>query len=261
MVLPNHILLTDLLSHSVRCDRGLDHGPGLTAWMHPPVHRLLGWSTRPSVLSLSRDVWSLNQLKAIDKNTIYVKGIPEISNQSTLDRLPTLIQAELLNINNIKLGIIADLVFEPKTGNIEYYLVSRTDPRIPGTSRWRLTIERITDQQPGIVLSNIETLEDLPLIKSSIRLDFVKKSKIIRDQLQDFSDKASSKLEGWLEDVPLENNNSEYNDIGSSYENNLIDDSFDDWIDDQNEDFSKNTRFYRNSSYSENLIEEEDPWV
>ena len=101
----------------------------------------------------------------------------------------------------------------------------------------------------------------MPLIRSSIRLDFVKKSKIIKDHLQDFSDKASLKLEGWLEDVPLDNNNSEYNDISSSYQNNIIDDSFDDWIDDQNEDFSKNSRFYRNSSYSENMIEEEDPWV
>ena len=261
MVLSDQILLSDLLSHSVRCDRGLDHGPGLIAWMHPPVHRLLGWSTRPSVISLSRHVWSLNQLKAIEDNTVYVKGIPEISNQSTLERLPTLIQAQLINNNNIKIGIIADLVFEPKTGRIEYYLVSRTDPRIPGTSRWRLGIERIIDQKPGIVMINIKNLDDLPLIKSSIRQDFFKKSKIIRNQLQDFTDKASMKLEGWLEEGALENDSYDYEDISTTNENNSNDDSFDDWVDDENEDFSSKTRFYRKSSYSEHIPEEEDPWV
>ncbi len=261
MVLSDQILLSDLLSHSVQCDRGVDHGPGLTAWMHPPVHRLLGWSTRPSVISLSRHVWSLNQLKSIEKNIAYVKGVPEISNQSTLDRLPTLIQAELINNIDIKLGIIADLVFEPQTGRIEYYLVSRTDPRIPGTSRWRLDIERILDQKPGIVITNIKTLDDLPLIKSSLRQDFIKKSKTIRNQLQDFSDKASMKLEGWLEEAALENDSSDYEDNSITYENNSIDNSFDDWVDDENEDFSQKRRFYRNSPYSENISEEEDPWV
>ena len=43
MSLPEQLLLSDLLRRRVRCDQGLDHGAGALAWMHPPVHRLLGW--------------------------------------------------------------------------------------------------------------------------------------------------------------------------------------------------------------------------
>ena len=50
----------------VRCDQGLDHGPGIMAWMHPPVHRLLGWVSRPSALRTSRDVWRLDQCRGFD---------------------------------------------------------------------------------------------------------------------------------------------------------------------------------------------------
>ena len=173
--------------------------------MHPPVHRVLGWVTRPSLLKLSRDVWCLNQLRGLNNNIGFVKGLPEKSDQATIDRLPSLMDAFLLDKNNIKLGVIADLVFLASTGQILYYLVSRTDPRIPGTSRWRLNIEKISDQQPGLIVSKITSLEDLPLIKSSIRQDFIKKSKYLRDQFQDFSDKASVKLEGWLEEPALDN--------------------------------------------------------
>ena len=96
MTLPNQYLLSDLLKHRVRCDQGLDHGPGLTAWMHPPVHRLLGWCTRPSTLNLSRHVWKLDQLRGIGDDEAYVKGQPSNTDQLTLDRLPTLLNACLL---------------------------------------------------------------------------------------------------------------------------------------------------------------------
>ena len=90
MTLPNQLLLSDLLKHRVRCDQGLDHGPGLVGWMHPPVHRLLGWFSRPSNLRLSRNVWKLDQLRGIGSHEVYVKGLPNHCEQSTVDRIPTL---------------------------------------------------------------------------------------------------------------------------------------------------------------------------
>ncbi|MGA0162227.1 MAG: RNA methyltransferase, partial [Vulcanococcus sp.] len=50
MSLPEQLLLSELLRRRVRCDQGLDHGVGVAAWMHPPVHRLLGWFSKPSAL-------------------------------------------------------------------------------------------------------------------------------------------------------------------------------------------------------------------
>ena len=105
------------------------------AWMHPPVHRLLGWVSRPSALRSSRDVWRLDQCRGFDDQQVFVKGDPAEADQITLDRLPTLMDADLLNADGERVGIIADLAFLPASGQISHYLVARSDPRLPGSSR------------------------------------------------------------------------------------------------------------------------------
>ena len=119
------------------------------AWMHPPVHRLLGWVSRPSALRSSRDVWRLDQCRGFDDQQVFVKGDPAEADQITLDRLPTLMDADLLNADGERVGVIADLAFLPASGQISHYLVARSDPRLPGSSRWRLLPDRIVDQQPA----------------------------------------------------------------------------------------------------------------
>jgi len=259
VVLSKEILLSDLLRHRVCCDSGIDHGPGLTAWMHPPVHRILGWVTRPSALKLSREVWRLNQLKGFSTSQAFVKGTCSESDQITIDRLPTLLEAELLNYKSEKLGIIADFSFNPFSGVIINYFISRSDPRLPGTSRWRLEINRIIDQQPGVVSTNLKTLDDLPITRSSLRQNLINKSKVFRDQLQDISYRASDRLEGWLEDSnfnPYSSNQSEdYEsnlDLNESY--NSDNDPLDGWEDNLNSN-SKDTRFV------DRVKHQDDPWI
>ena len=255
MALPEKFFLTDLLRQRVRCDQGIDHGPGLMAWMHPPVHRLLGWVSKPSSLQLSRKVWRLNQLKGIGNHQAFVKGLPSDSDQATIDRLPTLLEADLLSKHGSRLGGIADLVFDPLTGKILYYLVARTDPRIPGTSRWRLELAHIIDQQPGMVSTDLKELDDIPLARSSLRQDFIRKSRRWRDQIQVISDQASSKLEGWLEEPSWTDDDF----IDNSNENDL------DFLEDQN--FYPNdldsTKYQGDIEEREkNTIDyEEDPWI
>ena len=200
MSLPNQLLLSDLLHHTVRCELGLDHGPGVMAWMHPPVHRLLGWVSRPSALRLAREVWRLDQCCGFTDQQVYVRGEPSLTDQATMDRLPTLVDADLLDRHGDRLASIVDLVFEPSTGAIGHYLVSRSDPRLPGTSRWRLTPERIVDQQPGMVSTALVSLEDLPLARSSVRQDLLQRTQRWRDQFRRMSDQAGDRLEGWLEE-------------------------------------------------------------
>jgi len=124
----------------------LNYGNGENVWMHPPVHRILGWYSRPSNFDLKRNVWRLNQISQIIDNEIYVKGDPAISDLATLNRFPTLIEANLINKKGSKIGVIADFLFEIKTGKIKYYLVSRANPKIPGSSRWKLNIDNKDDQ-------------------------------------------------------------------------------------------------------------------
>ena len=200
MKLPKEILLSELLNYSVKGNISLNYGIGENVWMHPPVHRILGWYSRPSNFDLKRNVWRLNQISQIIDNEIYVKGDPAISDLATLNRFPTLIEANLINISGSKIGVITDFLFEMKTGKIKYYLVSRSNPKIPGSSRWRLNIENINDQQPGLVFCESNSLDDLSLIKSSIKNELMQKGKKIIDRFDDMKNIASNKLEYWLEE-------------------------------------------------------------
>ncbi len=197
----------------------LSYGVGETVWMHPPVHRILGWSSRPSNLNLKRNVWRLNQIKQIVNNEIFVKGEPAISDLNTLNRFPNLLYANLINKDGLKIGSIADFSFDLKTGNILYYLISRSNPLIPGSSRWQLNINSITDQQPGLVFCLEESLDDFVLKKSSIKNEFFRKGKYFFNKFDDVKNIAANKLENWLEeeDTFLENVNYQEKDFSNSY--------------------------------------------
>jgi len=213
----------------------LNYGNGENVWMHPPVHRILGWYSRPSNFNLKRNVWRLNQITQIIDNEIYVKGDPAISDLATLNRFTTLIEANLVNINGSKIGFIADFLFEMKTGKIKYYLVSRSNPKIPGSSRWKLTIDNINDQQPGLVFCEINSLEDLSLIKSSIKNEFMQKGKKIIDRFDTMKKVASNRLEEWLEEDEDISQNSDF----------------------KQKSFYNNDRTYIPSSEKK----EDDPWI
>ena len=193
-------MLSDLLNLNVKGNAIHNFGSGENVWMHPPVHRILGWYSRPSNFDLKRNVWKLNQINQIIDNDVYVKGEPAISDLATLNRFPNLIEANLINSEGSKIGVIADFLFDMKTGNIKFYLISRSNPRIPGSSRWKLNIKDIIDQQPGLVFVSCLTLEDLPLIKSSLKNQFLKKGKKIIDRFDDMKNTATNRIEDWLEE-------------------------------------------------------------
>ena len=260
MAVPKKLLLSDLLKHNVRCESGIDHGPVISPWMHPPVHRILGLITRPSNLRLEREVWRLDQLKGINQQEVYVKGPCSVSDEQTLDRFPTLMNANVFNRSGQKIGLIADFLFEPRKGNIQYYLVSRSNPLIPGTSRWLLSIAQIIDKQPGSISCDIETFEDLPIQKASLKEEFLSKSRKWKTQFQDLTYNASDKLEGWIDDQISESDNDFTED---SYEMLNEDASSDDWIDnldiDSSEEFNRmNKRKKNRNSTNERDL---DPWI
>ena len=241
MKLPQQYLLSDLLSHNVRKNMTLSYGVGESVWMHPPVHRILGWSSKPSNLNLRRNVWRLNQVRQIVDSDIFVKGEPAISDLNTLNRFPNLLFANLINKNGLKIGSIADFLFDLKTGNILNYLISRSNPRIPGSSRWKLNIQSISDQQPGLVFCYEESLDDLVLTKSSIKNEFFKKGKNLFNKFDDIKTIATNKLEDWLEE-----------DVVYSTKNMSEDDQL----------LNKNNKINSNANkpnYSNNR--DNDPWI
>ena len=211
MTLPEQLLLSDLLRRRVRCDQGLDHGAGMAVWMHPPVHRVLGWVSKPSAFGNERLVWRLNQLRGLAELEALVLDEPAPTDQATVERLPTLIDAALLDRRQEVIGTVADAAIETHSGRILHYLVSRSDPRLPGSSRWRLSPDRIVDQQPAQVMTALEGLDDLPLAKASVRQEFLRRSRRwrdqvqeetsrLRDQFQQAGDRWEERVEGWLEE-------------------------------------------------------------
>ena len=101
-------------------------------------------------------------------------------------------------------------------------------------SRWKLNIENINDQQPGLVFCQSNCLDDLYLIKSSIKNEFLQKGKKIFNRFDDMKNIAANRLEDWLE---------------------------------EDEDINKNSKFRQNNFYNEkeekshrNKIEN-DPWI
>ena len=256
----SNLLLSDLLKHNVRCENGIDHGPIINPWMHPPVHRILGLISRPSNLRLQRDVWRLDQVKGFNQHEVYVKGVCAISDDQTLDRFPTLMNSNVFNRSGQKIGVVADFFFELKNGNIQYYLVSRTNPLIPGTSRWRLSKSQIIDKQPGSISCDIETFADLPIQKASFREEFLTKGRKWKNQFQDFTYNASDRLEGWIDDQITENFDESSD---SSYEIDNGNDSYDDWIDNLDIDTSEEFNRMKKQKRKQGLENDTDldPWI
>jgi hypothetical protein len=197
MARPSQLLISDLLRARLRHQQGDDCGSGHQAWMHPPCHRLLGWSARPAGFGPRRTVWRLDQLLDLVDGTALVAGEAEETDQSTLDLLPTLLDANLISRSQRCLGRVVDGVVEVSSGCILQYLVARSDPRLPGTSRWRLTPDRLLDQQPGEVVAALEELDDLPLAKASIRQQMLRRTRQFRDQVPDSFDSLEDRLRSW----------------------------------------------------------------
>jgi len=237
--LPKDYLLSNLLSHHVRGSMTISYGLGELVWMHPPVHRILGWSSRPSNFNLQRNVWKLNQISQIIDNDIFVRGEPAISDLATLNRFPNLLYANLVNKKGSKIGFIADFIFEFKTGNIKYYLASRSNPKIPGSSRWKLDLDSIIDQQPGLVFCSKNSLDDFPLVKSSIKNQLLKKSQIFFDKFDNMKNLATNKLEDWLDEEEFDQN---------------------DFLDNKNYE-DKNYNSDNINLKSSQTGREEDPWI
>ncbi len=226
----------------------LSYGAGESVWMHPPVHRILGWSSKPSNFDLKRNVWKLNQIRQIIDNDIFVRGEPSISDLATLNRFPSLLFANLINKKGSKIGFIADFVFDFKTGNIKYYMVSRSNPKIPGSSRWKLEINKIIDQQPGLVFTSFNVLDDLLLMKSSLKNEFFKKGKKIFNRFDNFKNIASNRFEDWLDE-------DDSDDMYQKKNNDYV--PYDDSQEIDNNNFYSDNINFKSSQKKK----EDDPWI
>ena len=206
MALPQELLVSTLLRARIQDDQGADQGVGHQVWMHPPAHRVLGWASRSTSFGPTRFVWRLNQLRHLQGDVAVVNETPARTQQSTLDLLPTIMGAHLYSQDGLVLGCVADAVLTLQTGAVAHYLVARSDPRLPGASRWQLQPNAVLDQQPGRVVAAVGALDDLPLARAGLRTQALQTGQRWRERLQETTVQAGRQLEDWLHNAPLPQN-------------------------------------------------------
>jgi hypothetical protein len=112
-----------------------------------------------------------------------------------------------------------------------------------------LVPDRITDQRPGQVKTALCSLDDLPLMRASVRQDLLQRTQRWREQLRDMGDRAGDRLEGWLDEPPWEAPESDQpidsNDLDEAAPVNEV------WDDDT----------WPESSPPRRVNRDEDPWV
>ena len=206
-------------------------------------------------------------MRGLAELEVLVQGPGADTDLATVDRLPTLIEAALLDRHGEPIGLVADAAVELSSGRILHYLVSRSDPRLPGSSRWRLSPDRISDQQPGQVYTLLTGLDDLPLARASVRQEFLRRGRRWRDQLQEETgrlrdqfqqagDRFEERLEGWLEEEPSWQSERAAASYGQEPEQR-ISETWDGWDDQPDEQAWSPSRQARRSRPQP----EEDPWV
>ncbi len=91
-------------------------------WMHPPVHRVLGFVCRSGFLGTKKTAFNLAQIKTLGANTILVNAKPVETDSEKVRQLESLINCEVWSDAGNKIGRITDCLFNFKTGAITEYL-------------------------------------------------------------------------------------------------------------------------------------------
>lgn len=91
-------------------------------WMYPPMHRVFGFVSKSGFLGNKKAAFKLAQIQALATEGILVQGEPDPTDTDHVQRLETLIQAEVYSEQGNCLGRIIDYRFKLKTGKITSYL-------------------------------------------------------------------------------------------------------------------------------------------
>ena len=118
------------------------------------------------------------------------------------------------------------------------------------------------DQQPGMVSTHLISLDELPLAKASVRQDFLRRSRNWREQFQEISDRASDRLEGWLEEPPWEDNENRYSHVKNTVDIDRLDNwNYENDLSDQVSESSSDLRYKKRGIRKIEDQDEDDPWV
>lgn len=91
-------------------------------WMHPPVHRVLGFICKSGFMGTKKMAFNLAQIKTFGANSILVGSQPVETDAEKVRQLESLIHCEVWSDAGEKIGRIVDCLFNLQTGTITDYL-------------------------------------------------------------------------------------------------------------------------------------------
>lgn len=114
---------SDLLNQLViSCNTMEEIGRVEVVWMHPPVHRVLGFICKSGFLGKRKTAYNLSQLKTLGANGVLVQADPVETDAEKVRQLESLINCEIWSDAGNKVGKVTDCLFNLKTGVITQYL-------------------------------------------------------------------------------------------------------------------------------------------
>jgi hypothetical protein len=205
---------------AVRTNPDVSFGWVEMVWMHPAVHRILGFVCH-SEWQGKRFAFNLGQVFQLEGDTILVRSRPVEARPEQIAVLETLIDHELWDDAGNRIGKIIDCQFSLHTGVIEYYLFRAEGWRgatgalyqlppdkILDFSRQRVRVAKVpidhwTAEQEGIEQKVTKTAQQ---IQASLSTKTQQLTQQARERLQDFTEKAKTTGQAWSEELPERQN-------------------------------------------------------
>ncbi len=120
---PEVVRQSDLLNQLVLERNSMEElGHVDVLWMHPPVHRVLGFICKSGFLGTKKTAFNLAQIKTLGANSILVNAKPVETDSEKVRSLESLLNCDVWSDAGNKIGRITDYLFNLKTGAITQYL-------------------------------------------------------------------------------------------------------------------------------------------
>lgn len=166
-------------------------------WMHPPVHRVLGFICKSGFLGTKKTAFNLAQIKSLGTNGILVNAKPVETDSEKVRKLESLIGSEIWSDAGDKIGRVTDCLFNLKTGAITRYLFV--------SSGWSGITGAVYLLPPNQILSFgnkrvlVSEVEDFAVYREGIKQKLTKAGTQATQELRSLSEQAKERAQDLAE--------------------------------------------------------------
>jgi uncharacterized protein YrrD len=151
-------------------------------WMHPELHRVLGFICKSGWLGTQKMAFKLSQIVAIGSNGILTHSQPEATDAEKVKLLESLLNHEAWSDTGDKIGKINDCLFDLQTGKITQYLfVSNGWSGITG-ELYELPPSQILSFGKKRVLVSADGMDHFQLYQEGIRHKLTKTGELLKEE-------------------------------------------------------------------------------